>query len=147
MDNKIIFASNLKNYMKLNGKTRREVSDALGVSYNTFSDWVNAKKYPRIDKVEMLADYFGIKKSDLIEENVTPEIQKLNPEDIMVDIVFVDIAVRMSSDIFFRTVVKKNCYNKNFFELSEMLCELSDEQLQAVKSMLGTLIDKSKREK
>ena len=68
MDNKNIFASNLKRYMKLHNKTRKEVSEALGVSYFTFSDWVNGKKYPRMDKVEMLADYFGILKSDLIEE-------------------------------------------------------------------------------
>ena len=68
MNNKNIFATNLKYYMKESGKSRREISDALGVSYYTFSDWVNGKKYPRMDKVEMLADYFGILKSDLIEE-------------------------------------------------------------------------------
>ena len=54
--------------MKENDKSRREVSEALGVSYYTFSDWVNGKKYPRMDKVEMLANYFGILKSDLIED-------------------------------------------------------------------------------
>lgn len=69
MDNKSIFANNLKYQMELKGKTRREVCAALGFSYYTFSDWVNGKKYPRMDKVEMLADYFGIQKSDLIEED------------------------------------------------------------------------------
>lgn len=54
--------------MKENDKTRREVCEALGVSYYTFSDWVNGKKYPRMDKVEKLANYFGILKSDLIED-------------------------------------------------------------------------------
>ena len=68
MDNKNIFASNLKYYMYINQKTRREVSEAIGVSYYTFSDWVNGKKYPRMDKVEILAEYFGILKSDLIED-------------------------------------------------------------------------------
>ena len=34
----------------------------------TFSDWVNAKTYPRIDKIEKMAQYFGIEKSDLIEK-------------------------------------------------------------------------------
>lgn len=77
MDNKNIFASNLKRYMELNNKTRREVSEAIGVSYYTFTDWVNGKKYPRMDKVEKLAAYFGILKSDLIEDKkekaTTPE--------------------------------------------------------------------------
>ena len=68
MDNKNIFSVNLKKYMQENGKSRREVSEALGVSYYTFSDWVNGKKYPRMDKVEKLANYFGILKSDLIED-------------------------------------------------------------------------------
>lgn len=67
MDNKNIFSINLKRYMQENNKSRREVCEALGVSYYTFSDWVNGKKYPRMDKVEMLANYFGVLKSDLIE--------------------------------------------------------------------------------
>ena len=68
MNNKNIFASNLKHYMYINQKTRKDVSEAIGVSYYTFSDWVNGKKYPRMDKVELLAEYFGILKSDLIED-------------------------------------------------------------------------------
>ena len=81
MDNKNIFSENLKEYMRINGKSRNEVCDALGISYYTFSDWVNGKKYPRMDKVEMLADYFGILKSDLIEEKC---IDKKNSTDKMV---------------------------------------------------------------
>ena len=72
MDNKSVFAKNLKRQMELNRKTRRDVCDALGFSYYTFSDWVNGKKYPRMDKVEMLADYFGIQMSDLIEDKKEP---------------------------------------------------------------------------
>jgi transcriptional regulator with XRE-family HTH domain len=68
MEHKEVFSQNLKKYMALNGKSRKEVCEALGYSYFTFSDWVNGKKMPRMDKVEQLASYFGIKKSDLIEE-------------------------------------------------------------------------------
>lgn len=68
MSNKSVFARNLQYHMDLEGKTRRDVCEALGFSYYTFSDWVNGKKYPRMDKVEMLANYFGISKSDLIED-------------------------------------------------------------------------------
>ena len=68
MEHKEVFAKNLKKYMDINGKTRREICAALGYSYFTFSDWVNGKKMPRMDKVEQLANYFGILKSDLIEE-------------------------------------------------------------------------------
>ena len=68
MAHKDVFARNLKKYMALNGKSRKEICEALGYSYFTFSDWVTGKKMPRMDKVEQLANYFGIKKSDLIEE-------------------------------------------------------------------------------
>ena len=76
MSNKNIFASNLKKYMDLSGKNRRDISEALGISYYTVSDWVNGKKYPRMDKVELLANYFGIKKSDLIEKRMSAEDKK-----------------------------------------------------------------------
>ena len=68
MEHKEVFAINLQKYMALNHKSRKEVCQALGYSYFTFSDWINGKKMPRMDKVEQLANYFGIKKSDLIEE-------------------------------------------------------------------------------
>jgi transcriptional regulator with XRE-family HTH domain len=68
MDNKEIFAYNLNFYMNENGKSRKDVADAIGVSYFTYTDWVKGKKYPRMDKVERLAKYFGIKISDLVEK-------------------------------------------------------------------------------
>ena len=68
MEHKEIFSKNLKRFMALEGKSRKDVCEELGYSYFTFSDWVNGKKMPRMDKVEQLANYFGVLKSDLIEE-------------------------------------------------------------------------------
>ena len=51
---------------------RKQVCDDLGFKYTTFTDWYNGNKYPRIDKIEILADYFGVLKSDLIEEKTVP---------------------------------------------------------------------------
>ena len=67
-----VLASNLRFYMERAGKTQKDMADIVGVSAPTFSDWINAKKYPRIDKIEIMADYFGILKSDLIEEKKKP---------------------------------------------------------------------------
>lgn len=66
--NKIVFSKNLRELMKQKGRSRNQVCDDLGFRYTTFADWYNGKKYPRIDKIEMLADYFGVLKSDLIED-------------------------------------------------------------------------------
>lgn len=65
---KEVFAENLRFYMERSGKTQKELAEIVGVSAPTVNDWLKAKKYPRIDKVERLAKYFGILKSDLIED-------------------------------------------------------------------------------
>ena len=67
LGNKEIFAKNLRYYMEINKKDRNDICNLLGFKYSTFSDWYNGNKYPRIDKIEILANYFGIEKSDLIE--------------------------------------------------------------------------------
>lgn len=66
--NKEIFSNNLKFFMQQKNKTRKEICDDLNIKYTTFADWYNGNKYPRIDKIELLAKYFGIQKSNLIEE-------------------------------------------------------------------------------
>lgn len=62
------FAKNLRIYLDRSGKTQKELAEIIGVSAPTMHDWLKGKKYPRIDKIELLANYFGILKSDLIEE-------------------------------------------------------------------------------
>ena len=68
MSHKDIFSTNLNRKMEEAKKTRRDISEALSISYYTVTDWVKGKKMPRMDKVEMLAKYFGCLISDLIEE-------------------------------------------------------------------------------
>lgn len=68
MDNKTIFARNLNYQMDLHGKSRQDVSIDLGISYFTITSWANGTKYPRMDKIVKLAEYFGVLVSDLIEE-------------------------------------------------------------------------------
>lgn len=67
LGNKDVMAKNLLYYMNLNGKDRKQVCSDLDIKYTTFCDWINAKTYPRIDKIEKLANYFKISKSDLVE--------------------------------------------------------------------------------
>ena len=65
---KQIFSANLNYYMALTKKSRDDISKALKVPYMTVSDWCRGFKYPRMDKIEKLANLFGIKMTDLIEE-------------------------------------------------------------------------------
>ena len=68
LGNKEIMAKNIQFYMDKYGKSRQDMCDALGVKYTTLTDWVKGNSYPRIDKIELMANYFGISKSDLVEE-------------------------------------------------------------------------------
>ena len=67
-NSKKILANNIRHYMELHNKTRNEMCTALNVKYTTFTDWVNAKTYPRIERIEQMANYFGIEKSALLED-------------------------------------------------------------------------------
>lgn len=67
LGNKQIMAHNIQFYMKKNGVTATDICTTLKFPPATFSDWINAKTYPRIDKIELLANYFGISKADLVE--------------------------------------------------------------------------------
>lgn len=119
LGNKEIFAKNLTYYVERSGKTQKEMCDILDIKPTTFNDWVKAKKYPRIDKIELLANYFGIKKSDLIEEKMTEEKEKDN--DTLASII-----VRMRTD-------------KKFSSVVETIYNMDPSKIDGVKQMLDTL--------
>lgn len=68
IENKEIFSKNLNSIMKKKGVNAAKVCNELGFKPNTYSDWMNAKSYPRINKLQMLADYFGVSKAALVED-------------------------------------------------------------------------------
>lgn len=85
LGNKQIMAQNIRFYMEQKGKNRTEICNDLGIKYTTFSDWINGNTYPRIDKIELLANYFGVTKADLVEAHnnsikstKSEEIENLN---------------------------------------------------------------------
>lgn len=98
-ENKKIMARNIRRYMEQKGVTNQQLCEDLGFKYTTFLDWIKAVTYPRIGKIEAMAEYFGIQKSDLIEEKMTAAKEKDN--DILADII-----VRMRMDEEFRSAVE-----------------------------------------
>ncbi|MDD7566653.1 LexA family transcriptional regulator [Streptococcus suis] len=88
LGNKEVMSNNLKYYMDKKGVDRNQLCSDLDLKYMTVSDWINAKTYPRIDKIELLANYFGINKSDLIEEKST--IPSTTPQTVSDDVLRLD---------------------------------------------------------
>jgi transcriptional regulator with XRE-family HTH domain len=113
---KLVFSKNLRKYMEQAGKTQKEVADVVGVAAPTFNEWLSGKKFPRIDKIQKLADYFGILKSDLIEEKMTEEKEKDNE-------LLAEIIVRMRMDEEFKSLV-------------ESLYLLDSDKIQSVKQLV-----------
>ena len=67
-DYKLIFAKNLRRLLEINNKNQNDLIRDLGLSSSTTSSWCTGQKLPRMNKIQMLADYFGVEKSTLLEE-------------------------------------------------------------------------------
>lgn len=68
LGNKPVMAANIKRNMQIKGINAKQLSKAIKVPYTTVLSWIKADYYPRIDKIEMMSEYFGVLKSDLIED-------------------------------------------------------------------------------
>ena len=71
LGNKQVMAKNIRYYMEKNGLNATDLALELDFKYSTVLDWLKANTYPRIDKIEMMANYFKIEKSDLVEDKST----------------------------------------------------------------------------
>ena len=67
LGNKEIMSQNIQRLMEKHGKDRNDICRDLGFKYTTFTDWINGNTYPRIDKIELMANYFNVSKSELVE--------------------------------------------------------------------------------
>lgn len=65
---KKVFSTNLRYYMDLQNKPQIDIINNLGVNKSTVSSWCNGTRLPRMDKIDILAKYFDINRSDLLEE-------------------------------------------------------------------------------
>lgn len=122
-DSKQIMAENIKYYMEKKGITNQQLCDALNFKYTTFIDWINAVTYPRIGKIETMADYFNCSKSDLIEEHVTKEQHDTNSE--IVEVIF---KLRTSPELL---------------KLCTILKDLDKEQIKSIAAMIQQLYGKN----
>lgn len=64
-----ILAENLRELIKRNGITMKDLAIALNVPYTTVCDWCKAKTYPRRDKIVLLAQYFGVTNIEITEDH------------------------------------------------------------------------------
>lgn len=64
-----IFMENLNKYMELSDRTQADLARRLHVSTATTAKWCTGQTMPRIDKIQAIANWLGIEKSDLLERH------------------------------------------------------------------------------
>ena len=85
-EQKRIFSKNLNKFLSQSQKTQKEVAEAINVSPQTFNTWCQGIALPRMGKVQKLADYFGILKSDLIDDKEDSDLTSRDKRDIAKDL-------------------------------------------------------------
>lgn len=118
VENKSVLSKNIKKYITKSGKDRMTIAEELDLSYSTLTDWINGKKYPRINNIERLAAYFNVSKVDLIED--FEEIKKDNDT--------------------LSTIIVKLRTNKEMLEVVEKLISLDKAKLESLSYLLDTFI-------
>ena len=123
---KKIFSKNLNYYMEKNQKTQSDIINDLGFNKSAVSTWCNGTRLPRMDKVDILAKYFDINRSDLIEDKDTEHKPSyyLNPET--------------------SRIAQKIYDNKELSVLFDAAQDAEPEDLQALHGMLMALKRKEK---
>ena len=116
--NKDVLSKNLRKYISKSGKDRSTIAEELDLSYSTLTDWVNGKKYPRINNIERLATYFNVSKADLIED--FEEVKKDNDR--------------------LATIIVKLRMNKELLNVVEKLLSLDKAKLESLSRLLDTFI-------
>lgn len=76
----IIFKKNFNKYVDESEKSQKDIAKELGYSYTTFNTWYRGKSMPDAAKIQTIADYFGIKKSDLLDEHSEDDRYYLSKE-------------------------------------------------------------------
>lgn len=112
-------ARNLKHFIAKSGKDRKELAIIWGFPYSTITEWINGKKYPRIDRIEIMADYFGILKSDLIEEKNEEHLEIQKKNDVLSDII-----LNLNGDM-------------ELLSMMEKISKLDKEKREVIKSVLN----------
>lgn len=80
MENNRPFSNNLKHYMTVYDTSAKKLSDDLGLSAATISYWLSGKKYPTLENIERLADYFHVQMTDLIDDHANKT--RVDPQTI-----------------------------------------------------------------
>ena len=124
-----IIAENITHFRKQRGITQKELAKEVGITASTMTDYMKLRSAPSFGVIQKLADYFGVKKSDidttfkeesinslsdapdLLTQQITNTAQKLSPKNKK-------IVLRTSEDLLKK---QKNEEEAKINEVSEVI--------------------------
>jgi len=68
LDPKKCFSINLNKLMEQRNVSRNKLSEELNIKYSTLCEWMKGTMMPRADKLELVANYFNVPSSRLLED-------------------------------------------------------------------------------
>lgn len=77
-----ILVKNLLFYLDKLDLTQTEFAREMGYPETTVSNWFNKNTYPRPDKIQEIANYFGVRRIDLTESSDEPQTPLKNAQSI-----------------------------------------------------------------
>ena len=80
---KEILSTNLKRYIEYRKLSVTDLANKINLPYSTVNDWVNGVSYPRVDKLNILAEALGVSKRDLTEPQKNNKIHQNNSSVIV----------------------------------------------------------------
>lgn len=141
LGNKEIMAFNIKRLLEKHSMTMKDLSTELNIPYTTVCAWCKAETYPRIDKIEMMANFFGINKADLVE-SYAPCEKECNSKGVRIPVygyIRAGIPVEAISEILdYEEIPQDMAKNGEYFALQvrgdSMLPELREGDVVIVKA-------------
>lgn len=140
LGNKKTLAKNLSYYMSQRNIDRKKLAEVCQVPYITVSTWVTAQRYPRIDKIQLMSEFFNIRMSDLVEEhNFDNEIKQIPllgkiaagyPTTMFADVIdYIDIPADMArgNKELFALKTKGKSMEPNFIEGDILIFEKTED--------------------
>lgn len=113
LGNRQVMGQNIDYYMNRMGLERKELARALGVPYSSLTDWMNGNSYPRIDKIQKMADFFGVEKSDLVEPRSAMKTVKATKLPILGQVAAgpaIEMIENIEGDIIIDSKLSEDCF-------------------------------------
>lgn len=68
-------AKNLKRLLYEHEKTQADLSRDLGIAKTTVNGWIGGKRTPKMPTIDLLCQYFGCERNDIIEKHDGPKLE------------------------------------------------------------------------